>query len=826
MNKVFLSHNSKDKEHFVSIIAEKFGPDRCFYDEYTFRPGMKTLEEIYKALDKTDIFVLFISDTSLNSPWVKKEITQANLKTIEGSAVFFPIIIDRKIKYTDKRIPSVLRKNYNLQLITTPEIAYKIILQRLRQIIWLKHPLYDQRQNIFVGRNDLQRKIEERLDNLELSSLISIFAMGMKGIGRRALLMNSLVKATIIDKSYRPSEIILDRGESIEDFIVKVNSLGMTKKHDLKYLMHHTMEEKVKIATIITSEIVDHDEIIFIEDNSAIISYLNDRLCISDWFVQLLNRLEIKNRLCICLRSSLRTVNIPHIIKNVVLPINVPELSLAERSGLLSRYAVVRGLEVDKADLAYFKDFLSGFPEQIFFTIELIKQHGLSRAKNMTRLIIDFNTQKIMDIIEQYEKGSKELEIISFISRFDCISFDLLFKILKEQEIEENTVNILIEHSVCEIFGKNGEFVRINDTIKDYFIRQELIPNSKYDKSLREQIKIILDNENIYELDYSEIFISIRETLLDGKTVDDKYLIPSHYIKTVYELYHNKKRYTEVINLIDSVLERQTVNNLDQKVTQELNRYLCLSLVRLGEPRFFDVIKNVHGSDHEFLKGFYYRQKGDYVESVKHLSEATRLRKDFSMAKSELVLAYIGLEDYASGLSIAKENYDAHKTNPYNIQRYFSCLIRMPHASVTENTLKELIQNIEDIKTDLANEMLQVMAAQFESFYSRDYNTALSYIEVAINKYTDSYYPYLILFDIAEKIPDIDSMRKAINFLKNNTHKKTHKYRQFITRKSIFEAYNGDKKLAIRIIEEELGDMPQEYIERYKSYINGIPKIQ
>jgi tetratricopeptide (TPR) repeat protein len=132
---------------------------------------------------------------------------------------------------------------------------------------------------------------------------------------------------------------------------------------------------------------------------------------------------------------------------------------------------------------------------------------------------------------------------------------------------------------------------------------------------------------------------------------------------------------------------------------------------------------------------------------------------------------------------------------------------------------------IRNIKTDLADEMFQVMTAQFESFYRRDYKTAFSYIEMAINKYPDSYYPYLTLFDIAEKIPDIDFMEKAIKFLQN-ANKKTHKYRQFIIRKSIFEGHKGDKKLAIRIIEEELSDMPQEYIERYRSYINGISQIQ
>ena len=158
MNKVFLSHSSLDKKNFVSVVADKFGSNRCFYDEYTFRPGMKTIEEIYRSLDSTDIFVLFISKHSLKSSWVKKEITLANKKIIDGKGVFFPIIIDNNIMYDDPRIPKFLKTNYNLQYIATPEMAYKIILQRLRQLVWLKYPLYEQRQNIFVGRHELQRK--------------------------------------------------------------------------------------------------------------------------------------------------------------------------------------------------------------------------------------------------------------------------------------------------------------------------------------------------------------------------------------------------------------------------------------------------------------------------------------------------------------------------------------------------------------------------------------------------------------------------------------------------------------------------------------------
>ena len=76
MNKVFLSHSSKQKP-FVSAIAKKLGKNNIIYDEYTFEAAEITLDEIYKGIDQTGIFVFFISKESLESEWVKKEILKA-----------------------------------------------------------------------------------------------------------------------------------------------------------------------------------------------------------------------------------------------------------------------------------------------------------------------------------------------------------------------------------------------------------------------------------------------------------------------------------------------------------------------------------------------------------------------------------------------------------------------------------------------------------------------------------------------------------------------------------------------------------------------------
>ena len=78
--KIFLSHSSADKK-YVGYIAEQFGKDRCVYDSLCFEAGMKSIDEIYRELDKTSIFVVFLSDASLNSPWVREELSIADVCT-------------------------------------------------------------------------------------------------------------------------------------------------------------------------------------------------------------------------------------------------------------------------------------------------------------------------------------------------------------------------------------------------------------------------------------------------------------------------------------------------------------------------------------------------------------------------------------------------------------------------------------------------------------------------------------------------------------------------------------------------------------------------
>ncbi|HGK4782591.1 TPA: toll/interleukin-1 receptor domain-containing protein, partial [Enterobacter cloacae] len=113
MIKCFLSHSSKDKD-YVRQVASGLRKETRIFDEQTFEKGMSPAEEIIKGLDDTSLFVLFLSDSALESKWVKEEMRLAKTKVDEGHLQrIYPIIIDDKITFSDERIPSWMKDGFN-----------------------------------------------------------------------------------------------------------------------------------------------------------------------------------------------------------------------------------------------------------------------------------------------------------------------------------------------------------------------------------------------------------------------------------------------------------------------------------------------------------------------------------------------------------------------------------------------------------------------------------------------------------------------------------------------------------------------------------------
>ncbi len=796
MPKAFLSHSSKDKERYVEIVAKKLGYHNCVYDELTFEAGMKTFEEIEKNLSSSDLFVLFLSDSALNSSWVKHEMKKAysllkngNLKRI------FPIIIDSNIDYRDERIPEWIKDEYNLKYVSRPTVATRRIQQRLREISWESHPRIKEKEKIFVGRNSLIKLFEERIDTFDMPVPSCFIASGIRSIGRRSLLKHCLVKANIVDQTYIPSVIQLNTHESIEDFIYKIYDLGFSSDLDLSNLMIKTIDEKVKIALSIIKDVQNAREIIFIIDNGCIV--LPERE-LSDWFIQILQGLKESDKITFGIASSFRLLKNNLYNINNVFELEVQELTKIERDGLLKRYAKLEELDLSNDDFDFFSNLLKGYPEQVYFTVDLIKDCGIIWVKNNSYQIVEFNSEKVTHLLSKYEEDQKSINFLYLLSQFDFISYNFIFEIVGENDFYKNLLNELFASAICENLGANKEYVRLNDAMRDYLRRNALSIPEEFTSKLNEHLDIFLRDYKEDERDISDFLFSMKEALIAGESIDSKYLIPSHFLKTMKELYDQHNKYEEVIVLADRVLENEEF--MDQKIKSEIRYFLCLSLARLRNKRFLQEVRKIKGPDYDFLLGFFYRLTGNNIKAIEHLLFSLKLRPNFSRAKRELVQVYLYIEDYDKALELAKQNYENERNNPYHIQAYFSCIIKADRNSHNEALILELLKNLEKIKTEKAEEMYLRSKAQYLAFYKNQEENSLNLIDETISKFPDVIYPKLVKFDICDRFNRIEDMKEILDQLEDSIKRYQYFSNAITNLKAIYYAKSGNIDDALNLI--------------------------
>lgn len=105
MSSVFLSHTHNDKKFARKITADlrKHG-HIVWIDEAEIEVGDSLVEKIREGIDRVDYIVAVISEKSINSEWVKKELDLATNREIsEKRVIVLPLLLD------DVELPGFLK---------------------------------------------------------------------------------------------------------------------------------------------------------------------------------------------------------------------------------------------------------------------------------------------------------------------------------------------------------------------------------------------------------------------------------------------------------------------------------------------------------------------------------------------------------------------------------------------------------------------------------------------------------------------------------------------------------------------------------------------
>jgi tetratricopeptide (TPR) repeat protein len=754
MAKAFLSHSSKDKD-IVRRIAAQLGNKNCVLDEISFEPSARALDEIFKSLESSDVFVLFISDASLSSKWVKKEINKAKenfSKDIIERIV--PIIIDVNITHLDDRIPKWIAKPYNLKYISNEVVILKKIRQALKEINFKRTNFNQELENKFVGRNDEMNRFENDINNVDSWTPTYIVAYNyFEGIGRRTFLKNALRKYDLIDYLDSPITVSIDAKESIENFIYKLHAVGKDQEiaeYDFSVL---DIEAKIEIAVALVKQFLEYKELLFIVDDGGIILPNNK---IVDWFTKIVNHKFFDNNLVFCLVSKYRPNEVFLKKEKKALVYRVPELSRSDTRNLFLTLLRVYKLDgINREDKEFFISHLNGIPSQIIYAINLI-QISLFDAKRNIEEVVEYSDRFSNTIVNHLkETNPLAYQLIILLSTNEIFSLDFIEKVFGQNSATSSALQKLYDLSLFNFVFGGYEYIKLNPTLTDYVNRSKI----SLDEQFRVQYSIVTkqllaeDLDKIIAKDYSEFMITLQNMLEEGVTIPKKFFIPSLIIKNVIKEY-DKGNYALVIKICLGLLENQ---KYDPQIIWETKYRLTLAYARTKDSNFFDHISYFNSAesmlDYYFLLGFYYRNKGNQSKALEYYYKVLEVFADHSRTKREIVNILLSQGKYEDALQMAKENYEKRRTNIYHIHSYFLCLIRKT-TNLTQGvlsiilTLMNSVRSSPDIKSQ---DILRCMTGDYEFYVNGNFEKANDILLEAIVLNQNKSYPKKLLAEIYRK---------------------------------------------------------------------------
>lgn len=817
MIKCFLSHSSRDKDFYVRVVAKHLKKEARVFDEETFEKGMSPSEEIINGLDESSLFVIFISNASLESEWVKNELSLAKV-LLDASKLqrVYPIIIEAGIDHTDVRIPGWMRESLNIQPILKPTIAARKINARLTEISWNLHPRLKEREEIFVGRNDLTKEIEERLDDFSKEAPIALVSSGLPSIGRKSLIAHALRKGNLVRDSYDFPVISLSALDGIEDFIVKIHDLGFVTVGDFSEKLNGVLAEKIELAKEISLQIAAEKERILIEDRGVLIQ---DNGELVDWFEDVCSAVGQTGHLTFGVASKFRLNRSVNWKNPLIFSVAVEEMEVTERNGLLKRYAEFQTLNLSKVDYSFFADLLTGYPEQVLFSVDLINSEGLLEARKQSHTIRQYGSDKAKVVLDSFAGDKEALEFIHFMSRFEFISYEVLFDMLGEDNVLPLLQKVLAG-SVCEKVGRSGMYIRVNEVIRDYVSRNHYSLPRRYEDAIAKHVQSFLTKYEDDNYDISDYIFSAQELLRNGKSIPDGLIIPSVFIKAIKKLYEEEKNFGEAIALADRVLKKEKF--FHENTVAHIRYIKCQCYARQHNSKFFGEVQKLAKPARAFLSGFYYRLAGNFSKAEEFLAPLVTAERRDPKVLGELVLVYMQSYEYDKAFALAKESYNKRSSNQINANNYFTCLLTRGKSAETLSELKKIIAKLSLDQSERAQEMMESMRARYAGLCEDDEYESMQIIEAAIHRFENVKYPLLTKADLAAHFQDKEKLKEAVTGLEKLINRKSSAHRTLVRYKAMLLAMEGNLDQAKQLVNTELKGMIKTGLDRLNEKLSFL----
>lgn len=711
MLKAFISHSSLQKEFALNLV-EELGRDYCKIDCYNLGTAYKSINEIYKAIDTSTVFVLLISKESLSSDWVNNEIRHAKKKlSATDYDRFWPYIIET---LTFEDCPEWMRDEecFNMKQFSSVKVLARDIEQKFRKIIWAKDSRRMQLDNLMVGRNDDIAKFEDKFQSLRGINLKALIVSGRNGVGKDTFAMQCMKKVGYAPEIV-PYRISTNPHENIENFINYLNLI--INRYDDKQINEvfaQPPKEKAHIAVQLLNQLYDTGTVVFITDNMSCIMPNRE---LSEWMIDILTDSTLNNQLGLFLLSN----RVPNSFIETELPavahIQLKPLDKKDREKLFISYIRAYNIQgVIQEDVNFFVDRLLQSPSQIIQAVKALYTGEKAIVKRDIDSFVHQGDKRVQPILDHF--GDEEQRYLLIImSRIDYVSYQVLEDIFGERIIETmDTLYEMMEYGIVTAFGPSEQFFRLDHYVSDYIRRCKFSLPKDWELSVNEVFEKRIAKSNSITEDSSLYLYDVKRKIMSGKGDSAALLMPSIVLTSVMEVYDDKN-YTLVREICYSVLNG--THTYYQEMVRELRYWLCIAQCRLQDDRFFDEVKELSGADHYFLRGFYARNAKEFASAEKYYNQALTIAPKLKRAKREKVTVLLAQNKFDKALHLAKENYEGDPENSYQIYGYFRCLVKKKGLErVDMQQLDELMDAMKNNYSNKHQELYTSMNIEYQAY--------------------------------------------------------------------------------------------------------------
>lgn len=589
--RAFLSHSSTEKE-FVCAVASELGRQFCLFDEQVFEDGEQFKVAIETMLDESAVFVLFLSEVTLERVWVQFEITEAWYRKLEGKiskALVFLLSPSIQFGALPKWLSRAKISNVVSAKATAREIRHH-----------LDELLRSHQQAYFEGRSADIANLQKILTPLGQRPPRIVGVHGLPSVGRRTFVKKSAQLCLSYPKII---EVPVSDGDTLTDVSIKLANLlePFSTKEGFESIVasiRRQSEEEILERDIANLRAATgHKELPVLVDAGGMFSPDGS---FSDPIQNLIWKAENEGDLYLFFVSTRKP---PTTIPSM----NLRPLAEEDTQRLIAKIADAENVLLTAGQIREIAEYVNGYPPCAYYAVEQAKTYGVQSVIMDKNRLVQFRTSAFVKFLKEKQLTKEQRSILLLLARYSPVPAQVLAKslALDEKSLIENLV-ALVDHSLV-VPDSNGLYEiagPVLEAVLNQFRDDSEIDHERVFSALKDLLAV--DEEELPRLQlYRQLF---RAALRTGAHKDDVFHLTSDLISFAEDFYH-RREYKQCIDAARlAVAESSTsVSGRD---------FLIRALVQEGlwaeaeaELKIFQSYAPIR--DYHFLNGFYHRKFGD-----------------------------------------------------------------------------------------------------------------------------------------------------------------------------------------------------------------------